>query len=131
MNQERVALINSKIPEKLHKDLMDIVKLNKGTITQNKIVERGIILAIRELNNGGVLTRREIIKIVADGYGISPEELYGKSRKREIVRARYAAIRAMYILQPNITSTDVGRSICRDHSTVLKALGKLKKSSSV
>ena len=58
-------------------------------------------------------------------FNISKEELEGPNRKREIVKARHVA---MYLLHEELgmRDTEIGRLIGgRDHSTVIKAVGKV------
>ena len=66
-----------------------------------------------------------IMDEVTRRFNISKEELEGPNRKREIVKARHVA---MYLLHEELgmRDTEIGRLIGgRDHSTVIKAVGKV------
>lgn len=73
-------------------------------------------------------THREIVRAVAEGYGIHPKLIYNDDRKPHyVMRARYAAIRALSIMKPNMSFSQIGNLINRHHSTVLYALDRLKR----
>ncbi len=67
----------------------------------------------------------QIIKTVAEGYKIPLRLIYSSNRDRKVVRARYAAMRAVWILKPNLSSTQIGKKFRRHHATVLYALNCL------
>ncbi|MDE2030684.1 MAG: chromosomal replication initiator protein DnaA [Patescibacteria group bacterium] len=69
---------------------------------------------------------KDIVKIIADQYGISEEIIYEKTRRKEIVRARQVA---MYILREdfNISYPLIGQKLGgRDHTTVIHSHLKIK-----
>jgi chromosomal replication initiator protein len=69
---------------------------------------------------------KDIVKVVADHYGISEEVVYEKTRRKEIVRARQVA---MYILREdfNISYPLIGQKLGdRDHTTVIHSHLKIK-----
>ncbi|OGY36729.1 MAG: hypothetical protein A3E36_04115 [Candidatus Andersenbacteria bacterium RIFCSPHIGHO2_12_FULL_45_11b] len=69
----------------------------------------------------------EIISAVSSYYNITPNELCGKSRKREIVRPRQVA---MYILrrESNMSFPSIGEHFSgRDHTTAMHACEKIEK----
>jgi chromosomal replication initiator protein len=69
---------------------------------------------------------KDIVKIIADQYGISEEIIYEKTRRKEIVRARQVA---MYILREdfNISYPLIGQKMGgRDHTTVIHSHLKIK-----
>lgn len=71
------------------------------------------------------LALEEIIKIVAGFYSISPEQIYEKTRKKEIVHVRQIV---MYILREyfNISYPAIGKEIGgRDHTTVIHSYDKI------
>jgi chromosomal replication initiator protein len=73
------------------------------------------------------LALEEIIKIIAGFYSINPEEIYQKTRKKEIVNIRQIT---MYILREffNISYPAIGKEIGgRDHTTVIHSYEKVKK----
>ena len=69
----------------------------------------------------------EIIKIIAGFYMIDPEQIYEKTRKKEIVYVRQIA---MYILREyfNISYPAIGKEIGgRDHTTVIHSYERVQK----
>lgn len=66
-----------------------------------------------------------IIKRVCTYYGISVEDLKGRSRTKPIVRPRQIA---MYLsrLHTNLSLPDLGRIFDRDHSSVLSGIQRIK-----
>jgi chromosomal replication initiator protein len=68
----------------------------------------------------------EIIKIIAGFYSINPEQIYEKTRKKEIVNIRQIT---MYVLREffNISYPAIGKEIGgRDHTTVIHSYEKVK-----
>lgn len=68
---------------------------------------------------------RDIIKRVAVEHRLRPEEITGESRRLPIVRARHAAMAAIYVERPDLSLPQIGRAFGKDHTTVLSALQKL------
>ncbi|WBP84022.1 helix-turn-helix domain-containing protein [Mycoplasmopsis edwardii] len=66
-----------------------------------------------------------IIKKVSSYYKVSTREIIGKTRKKEIVIARHICIILMDNLL-NMSSTEIGKVLNKDHTTVLNALKKSK-----
>ncbi len=69
---------------------------------------------------------KDIVKIIADQYGISEDVIYEKTRRKEIVRARQVA---MYILREDfsISYPLIGQKLGgRDHTTVIHSHLKIK-----
>lgn len=69
---------------------------------------------------------KDIVRIIADQYGITEEIIYEKTRRKEIVRARQVA---MYILREdfNISYPLIGQKMGgRDHTTVIHSHLKIK-----
>jgi chromosomal replication initiator protein len=62
-----------------------------------------------------------IIKEICKFYYLSVDEVIGKSRKREIVKARFIAI---YIIrmETDFKLSAIGRIFNRDHSTILHSI---------
>lgn len=68
----------------------------------------------------------EIVKTIADFYNIDPQNIYEKTRRKEIVRSRQVA---MFILREdfNISFPLIGRKLGgRDHTTVIHSCTKVK-----
>ena len=69
---------------------------------------------------------KEVVRVIAEQYGISEEIIYEKTRRKEIVRARQVA---MYILREdfNISYPLIGQKLGgRDHTTVIHSHLKIK-----
>jgi chromosomal replication initiator protein len=69
---------------------------------------------------------KDIVRVIADQYGISEEIIYEKTRRKEIVRARQVA---MYILREdfNISYPLIGQKMGgRDHTTVIHSHLKIR-----
>lgn len=69
---------------------------------------------------------KDIVRIVAGQYGITEENVYEKTRRKEIVRARQVA---MYLLREdfNISYPLIGQKLGdRDHTTVIHSHLKIK-----
>ncbi|MDF1599704.1 helix-turn-helix domain-containing protein [Mesorhizobium sp. YIM 152430] len=71
-----------------------------------------------------------IIAETAAAHRATPAEVMGRNLSRRVVAARYACIRAIDAAF-DWTPSHLGRLFGRDHSTVLYALGKLKKKPTV
>ncbi|CAM3190851.1 chromosomal replication initiator protein DnaA [Streptobacillus felis] len=86
-------------------------------------------MIVQELNKKIIkkkeaINTEKIFEIVSNYYDISIEEILGKSRKAEIVRARDASRYLLtYVLK--ITLGDIGKLFGSDHSSVVKALEKI------
>jgi len=71
---------------------------------------------------------KDVIKIVSDFYNINESMFYEKTRRREIIKPRQVA---MYLLREdfNISYPSIGEELGgRDHTTVIYACDKIKKS---
>jgi chromosomal replication initiator protein len=69
---------------------------------------------------------KEVIKTIAEFYGIKEEEIYEKGRKKEVIKPRQVI---MYILRENfdISFPSIGDKVGnRDHSTVIHSYEKIK-----
>jgi len=72
-------------------------------------------------------TPKDILKNVAEFYGVSIEEIINKNRKREIVKPRQVA---MYLMRNEIKSSfpSIGKHIGeRDHTTAMHAYEKISR----
>lgn len=68
-----------------------------------------------------VLTFEEVVKIVADEFGIRPEMMQIKSRKREIVKPRQIAQAMVHRFLKISQAETGGRLGGKDHATVIHA----------
>lgn len=69
---------------------------------------------------------RDIIRVVADEFGVTPDDILGKSHRREFTRPRFAAI---YLARHTGKRSypEIGRAFGgRDHTTILNALRRFE-----
>lgn len=76
---------------------------------------------LQEFVDGTEVEKR--IRIVCEATGISRKDVFGKSRLSEIVEARHLLC---YFLNKDLTTTDTGRIMGLDHSSVVHAVKKIK-----
>jgi hypothetical protein len=69
-----------------------------------------------------------ILRLVALRHGINVEAISGRSRFRSIVAARHEAIGLVYTHCRRLSLPEIGRLFNRDHTTILHAIEKLRKS---
>ena len=69
-------------------------------------------------------TALEIMKAVAEAYGITIEELRSHSRIARIATARAVVCYLLY-RNYNYSTKDVGNMVLRDHTTVIHARNKI------
>ncbi len=96
------------------------IRNRKLTLDEVKIIVKNNIKPKKHL------ALKEIIKIIAGYYGVHPEQIYEKTRKKEIVGIRQIT---MYILREffNVSYPAIGKEIGgRDHTTVIHAYEKVK-----
>ena len=67
-----------------------------------------------------------VISLVAEAFGLEPADLTGTGRSRRVVTARHAAMYALRLGHPDMSSVEIGRLMSKDHSTVLHALAKME-----
>ncbi|MEK7514284.1 MAG: chromosomal replication initiator protein DnaA [Patescibacteria group bacterium] len=73
-----------------------------------------------------VISAKEVIKIIADFYNIDEENIYRKTRKKEIIKPRQVT---MYLLREdfNISYPSIGEKLGgRDHATIIHSCEKIK-----
>ncbi|WP_435129504.1 helix-turn-helix domain-containing protein [Mycoplasma sp. 6243] len=70
------------------------------------------------------INSESIIKAVAKYYRISEKDIYGSSRKKEIVVARHIAIILVNSFL-SLSSTEIGKIFNKDHTTILNAIKKI------
>lgn len=72
------------------------------------------------------LAPKDVIKIIADFYNIEEENIYRKTRKKEIIKPRQVT---MYLLREdfNISYPSIGEKLGgRDHATIIHSCEKIK-----
>ena len=97
--------------------------------------EISVDLARTVISNSVKINKREvtfemIVETVANHYNIDSSMLYGKSRKREISDARQLV---MYFAKKDtqLSSTNIGMRLSRNHATVLHACKQIEQRLSV
>jgi hypothetical protein len=68
---------------------------------------------------------RNLIREVAEQYGVPSHLLYAPTKVSTVVKARWAAIRRLRE-EHHMSSTQIGNVFCIDHTSVLYALGRVK-----
>lgn len=145
--ESRSALLNTKATQKKTPISDDVVDFLASSLEGNIRELEGVLNAIsiqtelrgRKLTINEVktliknnikpkkhLALGEIVKIVAGFYNIQPEQVYEKTRKKEIVYVRQIV---MYILREyfNISYPAIGKEIGgRDHTTVIHSYERIK-----
>lgn len=71
------------------------------------------------------MTPEEIIDLVANAHDIPTENLRGRSRRADIVRARHAAMYAVR-QHTDLSYPAIGRLFNRDHTTVIHAVTRIE-----
>lgn len=59
---------------------------------------------------------------LADGYGYTVEDMLGKSRFKRVVAVRRLCV--LMLREKGYSTTEIGRIMNRDHSTIVHALNK-------
>ena len=145
--ESRVAIIKAKfestnciikpevvasLAESLEGNIRELEGSLNTVICQSQLKNRSLTLAeVKTLIKNNIRPKKtvaikDIVKIVAEQYGISEDVIYEKTRKKEIVRARQVA---MYLLREdfNISYPLIGQKLGdRDHTTVIHSHLKIK-----
>lgn len=91
------------------------------------VVETKIVRAAKKIERPIIYQNeiKQIITDVAKEHGLTHEDIIGKSRKANIVAARYEAIEAVYRARPKLSLNGIARNFGnKDHTTILHALKK-------
>ena len=145
--ESRIAIIKAKIEatnlvmsedvisylaEALEGNIRELEGSLNTIICQSQLKNKSLTLAeVKLLIKNNIKPKKtvavkDIVKIIADQYGITEEIIYEKTRRKEIVRARQVA---MYILREdfNISYPLIGQKMGgRDHTTVIHSHLKIK-----
>lgn len=73
------------------------------------------------------ISAKEVVKIISDFYGVEEDNIYEKTRRKDIVKPRQVA---MYLLREDfsISFPSIGQKMGgRDHTTVIHSCDKVKK----
>ena len=125
----------------------DVVEIVAASIKDNIREIEGLVnviacqtqLKLRELNVSEIknilknnskpkkmLSVKDVVRVVSDFYNISEENIYDKTRKKEVVRPRQVV---MYLLREdfNISFPSIGDKLGgRDHTTVIHSYEKMR-----
>lgn len=66
----------------------------------------------------------EIVKIMADAYGVLPSDITGASTKRDILKVRVATVLKVREHFPKMSLVQLGKVFNRDHTSILYLLRK-------
>jgi len=146
-HESRVALLQAKSlggGVRLEKDIIDfLAKAIEGNVRELEGVVNSVVvqtqlkdrpLSLNEVKNlvrNSIKTKKSvsvenIIQVVADYFGIEPELILKKTRRKEVVRPRQIT---MYILREDysIAYPTIGQKMGgRDHTTVIHSYEKIK-----
>lgn len=148
--ETRLAILKAKIKEKkfdMPEDSINYIALHIQKNIRELQGALNRVMAICELDNSypdikkttnilaGIIsqpikkatTAKDILKTVADFYGIQTERLIDKNRKKEVVKPRQVA---MYLMRTEIKSSfpSIGSWLGgRDHTTAMHAYDKISK----
>ena len=124
--------IISYLAESLNSNIRELEGSLNAIIYQSQLKNTSLSLSdVKSLIKNNIRPKKnvaikDIVKIVADQYGLSEEVVYEKTRRREVVRARQVA---MYLLREdfNISYPLIGQKLGgRDHTTVIHSHLKIK-----
>ncbi|TAL48814.1 chromosomal replication initiator protein DnaA [Patescibacteria group bacterium] len=145
--ESRVAILKAKAATSSLSLSEEIVEFLAHTITGNVRDLEGVLnsvsiqtqlknrdLALHEIKSfiktnakpKKAISIKEVVKIVADFYQIDEENIYEKTRRKEIIKPRQVA---MYILREDfsISYPSIGQKLGgRDHTTVIHSCEKVK-----
>lgn len=68
---------------------------------------------------------RKIVAHVARKHGLTPEDILGERRHKQVIQARWEAMGMVYRANPKWGLPQIGRFFNRDHTTALHALRKM------
>ncbi|MBR6283232.1 MAG: chromosomal replication initiator protein DnaA [Muribaculaceae bacterium] len=134
LSDEVLDLIATSITDSI-RDLEGVVVslLAHATVMNSEIttdLARSVIGNAVKLRPKPVCTFEFMVETIADFYNIDVDDIYGKSRKREISDARQVL---MYFAKTlgNMSSTNVGMRLSRNHATVLHACKQVEQRVSI
>jgi hypothetical protein len=70
------------------------------------------------------LLRSEVMRVVSEVFDVDPELIKGRSRVKKIAHARHAYCFLAMSLDPSSTLGSLGKSVDRDHSTMINSIRK-------
>ena len=141
--KNKAALLGVKLPDKITDYIAENVTANvrqiEGTLNKilayrdllgDKVDEETVSRAIEDMlrkSNEYIPTPEAIIGYIGKFYEVTPDDIRGQDRRRELVNARQIA---MYLIRrmTNLSLSEIGKEFGdRDHTTVLYSLDKVEK----
>lgn len=86
----------------------------EGFSTENEIVLR-------------VPAKQIIAEVLEDFPGITVSDILSQRRRRDLVKARHACMKAVHERRPDMSFPQIGRVFGRDHTSILHAVGHLNR----
>lgn len=120
----------------LSENLKDNIRQIEGVIKKMNayclMCNEKITLSLAEKSISDIITvtsnidGTKIVNSAAEKYGIPADDILGKKRTKEIVRARHMAVYVMRKLA-DMSFNDIGKFFNRDHSTIMSSVEKIEK----
>ncbi len=125
LSEELKALLVEKFPRDPILALQALTLRTKGAAVNCMVAER-LLKDLLEKEQENALTPEKIVKGVAGHYGITSEDLLGKSQMREYALPRQVA---MYLIREKLKwpFQKIGQLFERDHSTVMSSVKQIQK----
>lgn len=123
--QELLEFILEKFPKNPVMALQALLLRSKGSPVSPLVAEK-LLKDLIEKEQENALTPERIIKSVAGHYGITSEDILGKSQMREYAVPRQVS---MYLCREQLKMPfqKIGRLFDRDHSTVMSSVRQIQK----
>lgn len=127
------AEIVSYLASSLEGNIRELEGSLNAVIMQSQLKNKGMsINEVRQLIKNNIKTKKtvaikDVVKTIADYYEINESDIYDKTRRKEIVKARQVV---MYILREdfNVSYPLIGQKLGgKDHTTVIHSHLKIKK----
>lgn len=116
----------------VHGNIRELEGVLNGVICQSQLKNRHLTInEIKPLIKNTakpkkLLSVKEVVKIISDFYNIQEDDIYDKTRKKEVLKPRQVA---MFILRAdfNISFPTIGQKLGgRDHTTVMHSCEKIQ-----
>ncbi len=124
-SEELIQFLLNRFPQNAVLALQALALRSKGGTVTPLIAER-LLKDLLEKEEENALTTEKIIKAIATHYGITSEDLLGKSQMRECALPRQVA---MYYCRERLKMPfqKIGELFGRDHSTVMSSVKQIQK----
>lgn len=138
-SQERSAVLNDEVLRYLAINIQSNVRELEGAL--NKLLAfcelndtapsfeaaKSVVASITMSQKKGGITSRELLRVVAEYFDITLDELTGQSRRKELVVPRQIT---MFLMREELDASypAIGKELGdRDHTTAMHAYGKIKR----